>query len=139
VTSLILVATTALLEPLLLLFSIYLLLIGHNEPGGGFSGGLVASGVFTLHLFAYDAASARRMLLFAPQTLIGAGLAVALLAGAGSAFASQVFLTGLWSEIHLPGIGVVPLGTPLLFDVGVYVTVVGVTTLLVLSLAEEER
>ena len=136
-TSLILVAATALLEPLLLLFSIYLLLIGHNEPGGGFSGGLVASGVFTLHLFAYDAASARRMLLVAPQTLIGAGLAIAVLSGVLATFGSQVFLTGLWVEATIPGLGAVPFGTPLLFDVGVYVTVVGVTTLLVLSLAEE--
>lgn len=134
--SLILVVATRTLEPLLLLFSIYLLLIGHNEPGGGFSGGLVASGVVTLRIFAYDAASARRMLLVSPQTLIGTGLTVSVLSGLAG-IRDQAFLTGRWSSITFPGLGPVPIGTPLLFDVGVYITVVGVTTLVVLSLAEE--
>ncbi len=137
-TSLILRVTTLALEPLLLLYSLYLLLSGHNEPGGGFSGGLVASAVLALHMLAYDAASTRRMLLVRPETLMGVGLLLATTAGFLGVSQGRPFLTGLWAELSVGDAGLFALGTPVLFDLGVYVVVVGVSTIILLSLAEEE-
>ena len=70
-----------LLMPLLLLFSVFLLLRGHNEPGGGFVGGLVAAAAFALYVIAYGVERARQALLVKPLTLLGAGLLIALASG----------------------------------------------------------
>jgi multicomponent Na+:H+ antiporter subunit B len=137
-TSLILRVTTITLEPLLLLYSLYLLLSGHNEPGGGFSGGLVASAVFALHLLAHDASSTRQMLVVRPETLVGTGLLLAMVSGFWGTIWSRPFLTGVWVEVHLEGIDPIAIGTPILFDVGVYVVVVGVSMIILLSLADEQ-
>jgi multicomponent Na+:H+ antiporter subunit B len=137
-TSLILRATTVALEPLLLLYSVYLLLSGHQEPGGGFSGGLVASAVFALHLLAHGAPSTRRMLVVGPETLVGSGLLLAMVSGFWGPMASRPFLTGAWVELPLGGVEPIALGTPILFDVGVYIVVVGVSMTVLLSLAEQE-
>lgn len=136
--SLILVTAARLLTPLLLLFSAYLLLRGHNEPGGGFAGGLVASAAFILLAISRDPAAARRALRVEPQILIGAGLLVAIAAGVLGLLVGDPLLTGQWLEIPLPGEGYVELGTPLLFDVGVYLVVLGSTLTMVLTLAEED-
>jgi multicomponent Na+:H+ antiporter subunit B len=116
------------LHPLFLVFSVYLLLRGHNGPGGGFVGGLVAAVPFSLHALVYDAASARRLLRIDPHVLMGLGLLSALSSGLVAFFVDQPFLTGIWKGA---------LGTPLLFDIGVYSAVMGVTLMIVLSLAEE--
>lgn len=136
-SSLILRTATRFLLPLLLLFSIFVLLRGHNEPGGGFVGGLVAAAAFALHTIAYDVQSARRILLVDPEALIGAGLLLAAGSGLLSLLQGSPFLTGRWIEVNVPEIGRVGLGTPLLFDIGVYLVVLGVTLTFVLSLAEE--
>ena len=70
-----------LLMPLLLLFSVFLLLRGHNEPGGGFVGGLVAAAAFALYGIAFGVQRARQALLVKPMTLLGVGLLIALLSG----------------------------------------------------------
>jgi len=136
--SLILVTAARLLTPLLLLFSVFLLLRGHNEPGGGFAGGLVASAAFILLAISRDPAAARRALRVEPQILIGAGLLVAIAAGVLGPLVGDPLLTGQWLEIPLPGEGSLDLGTPLLFDVGVYLVVLGATLTMVLTLAEED-
>ncbi len=133
-TSLILSTATRYMLPLLLLFSIFLLLRGHNEPGGGFVGGLVAAAAFALYAIAYDVATARRTLGIDSRTLIGLGLLVALTSGVISLIAGQPFMTGLWSEYAVPLLGKV--GTPLLFDIGVYLVVIGVTLTIIFGLAE---
>jgi multicomponent Na+:H+ antiporter subunit B len=135
-TSLILSAATRYLLPLLLLFSIFLLLRGHNEPGGGFAGGLVAAAAFTLYAIAHNVAEAKKVLYLNPRTLIAVGLLVAVSSGLISLLAGYPFMTGLWSSQSLPVLGKV--GTPLLFDIGVYLVVIGITLLIILSLAEEE-
>ena len=136
--SLILVTAARLLTPLLLLFSVFLLLRGHNEPGGGFAGGLVASAAFILLAISRDPAAARRALRVEPQILIGAGLLVAIAAGVLGLLVGDPLLTGQWLEIPLPGEGELDLGTPLVFDVGVYLVVLGATLTMVLTLAEED-
>lgn len=136
--SLILITAARLLTPLLLLFSVFLLLRGHNEPGGGFAGGLVASAAFILLAISRDPAAARRALRVEPQILIGAGLLVAIAAGVLGLLFGDPLLTGQWLEIPLPGEGDLELGTPLMFDVGVYLVVLGATLTMVLTLAEED-
>jgi len=136
--SVILRAATRFMLPLLLLFSVFLLLRGHNAPGGGFSGGLVAASAFVLYSFAFGIPETKRALILEPRALIGTGLIVALASGLLGLFAREPFLTGLWEKIELAGIGRLDLGTPLLFDTGVYFVVIGVTLMIILPLAEEE-
>ena len=136
-TSLILRTTTRFIMPLLLLYSIFLLIRGHNEPGGGFSGGLVAAAAFVLHRFAFGVEEARRVLPVDPRSLIGAGLLVALGSGSLALLVGKPMMTGLWTRMPAPGLGDLDVGTPLLFDVGVYLAVVGVALSIILPLAEE--
>lgn len=134
---LILRTAARLLLPLLLLFSVFLLLHGHHDPGGGFAGGLVAASTFALYAIAYDVATARRELQLEPHALIGAGLLLAAGSGMGSLLSGRPFMTGLWGDLYVPGLGKVTLGTPLLFDAGVFLVVLGVGTMIILALAEE--
>jgi multicomponent Na+:H+ antiporter subunit B len=119
------------LMPLLLLFSAFLLLRGHNEPGGGFVAGLVAAAAFALYAIAYGVESAHRALLVEPLTLLGVGLLIALTSGLPAVLSGEPYLTAKWT------LGPVHLGTPLLFDVGVFLVVSGVVLMMVFSLAEE--
>lgn len=133
--SLILSVAARYLMPLLLIFSFFLLIRGHNEIGGGFAGGLVASSALILYAIANSPAALRRLLPFSPLSLVASGLLVALIAGALALFAGRPFLTGLWLRQPLPILGKV--GTPVLFDTGVYLVVVGIVIWILLSLAEE--
>lgn len=134
--SLILRTAVRALQPLLLLYSVFLLVAGHNQPGGGFVGGLVAAAALALYAIAYDAASARRLAIVDPRTTIGIGLLLALASGMAGLAAGLPLMTGVWFE---PSIGgqTVAIGTPLLFDAGVYLVVIGVTLLFVLTLVED--
>lgn len=134
--SLILATATRLLLPLMLLFSIFLLIRGHNEPGGGFVGGLVAGAAFTLYAAVYGVSQAQNALRIDPKLLIGAGLLVAVISGLLSLTLGLPLMTGLWYQQPLPVIGKV--GTPLLFDVGVYLVVIGITTTVMFTLFEAE-
>ncbi len=136
-SSLILRTTTRLLMTLLLLFAVFLLLRGHDEPGGGFVGGLVAAAAFALYIIADGPAAARRALHVEPRTLIACGLLIAAGSGALSFLSGEPFLTGQWRALRLPGLFSVTLGTPQLFDVGVFLVVLGVTQTIILTLAEE--
>jgi multicomponent Na+:H+ antiporter subunit A len=130
-TSTIFRAAARLLMPLLLLFSVFLLLRGHNEPGGGFVGGLVASAAFALYAIAFGVQRARQALLVRPLTLLGTGLLIALGSGVPAAFRGRPFLTAQWT------LEPVALGTPILFDIGVFLVVTGVVLMMIFSLAEE--
>lgn len=134
-TSLILRTATRYLLPLLLLLSIYLLLRGHNEPGGGFVGGLVASSAYALHMIAFGMESGRKILKVDPRQLIAVGLLTACLSAAGAWFQGSPFMTGLWLDQTLPVIGKV--GTPFVFDIGVYFVVIGVTLMILFTVAED--
>lgn len=135
--SIILATAARYLSPLMVLFSFYLLLRGHNEPGGGFVGGLVAAVAFALFIVAYDVRQARHMLRVQPQTLMGTGLLVALLSGVPAVFKGNPFMTGLWLKQKVPVIGKV--GTPLIFDVGVYLLVIGIVLTILFALAERSE
>jgi multicomponent Na+:H+ antiporter subunit A len=120
-----------LLMPLLLLFSLFLLLRGHNEPGGGFVGGLIAAAAFALYAIAFGVRRARQALLVKPMTLLGAGLLIALLSGLPAVVRGRPFLAALWAS------GPVAVGTPAVFDAGVFLVVAGVALMMIFSLGEE--
>ena len=132
--SLILSTATRYLLALLLLFSFFLLLKGHNSPGGGFVGGLVASSAFVLYAFAFDVTNARQALRIDPRVFIGVGLLTAVSSALLSLFLNLPLMTGLWLKEPLPVLGKV--GTPVIFDIGVYMLVLGVTLTIIFSLAE---
>ena len=106
--SIILRTATRFLIELLLLFSVFLLLRGHNEPGGGFIGGLVAAAAYILHAIAYDVPSTRAALRLAPDTIIGVGLLMALAGGltagatAMALYPTESALGGGWFALELP-------------------------------------
>lgn len=136
-TSIILQTATRFLSTLLLLFSLFLLLRGHDEPGGGFVGGLVAASAFALYATAYNVAAARAALRFDPRTIAALGLLIAAASGVPALLVGEPYLTSYWTEIELRGLPDLKFGTPLLFDVGVYLGVFGVTLTIVLALEEE--
>jgi len=137
-TSIILRTATRYMFPPLLVFSIYLLLRGHHYPGGGFVGGLIAGSAFALYALAFDAATARKLLRFDPRDITAAGLAVALISGIPPLLSGNAFLTGTWWKVPVrPGV-TIDIGTPVVFDMGVYLVVLGVLLSLVFLLAEEE-
>jgi multicomponent Na+:H+ antiporter subunit B len=119
------------------MFSVFLLFRGHNEPGGGFVAGLVAAAAFALYALAAGVPAARRALQIRTHTLIGTGLLISLGAGIFPLLFGSQFLTGFWSEFYLIGFGEVEIGTPFIFDIGVYLVVLGVVLMILFSLAEE--
>lgn len=133
--SLILRSATRLLIAVLLLFSVFLLLRGHDLPGGGFIGGLVAASAIALYAIAYGYELAFSLLRIRSRALIGVGLSFSVIAGLLAAFAGEPFLTGLW-WIETIGPLTIKLSTPLLFDIGVYLVVVGVVLRMLFSLEE---
>lgn len=136
--SLILRTATTVLMGVMLLFSLFILFRGHHEPGGGFIGGLIASTAFSLHSLAFGARAMRRLIRVVPRTLITLGLATALLSGLVGLLAGQPFLTARWVSL---GAGNGPeglsIGTPLFFDIGVYLVVVGAVLTIVQALQED--
>jgi multicomponent Na+:H+ antiporter subunit B len=133
VSSIIVQTAARAIEPLLLFFSAYVLLAGHDEPGGGFVGGLVAAAALTLHAIAFGVDSARRALRLDPRTIAGLGLVVALVAVWAAVVAGRPPMTGLWAEA--PG-GTLLVGTPVLFDAGVFLVVLGSALNGIFSLSE---
>ncbi len=122
--------------PLLLLFAVFLFLRGHNQPGGGFVAGLVVASSFVLYAIAFGVEAARRALLVQPSRLLGIGLLVSLTSGLPGIVFGHPFMTAVWTEIGW-GPSAIAIGTPLLFDVGVFLAVIGVVLTIVFTLAEE--
>jgi multicomponent Na+:H+ antiporter subunit B len=112
------------LYPLLLLASLWVLLRGHNAPGGGFIGGLMAVAASAAYALTFDAARALRRLPLAPAPLAALGVMVALASGLPALLAGRPFLTHLWFTLPL-GVTELPLSTVMLFDLGVYLAVWG--------------
>jgi multicomponent Na+:H+ antiporter subunit B len=132
----ILPAAARLVVPVQIVFSIYLLLRGHNLPGGGFIGGLVLASALVLRTMV-DSGRAPKMDMI---VLAGVGLLVAVGSAMMPLISGRPFFTGLWGgSVWLPALGDVKLGTPLLFDIGVFLVVTGVATKLLLVLLAQIR
>lgn len=116
--------------PIMLLFSLFLLFRGHNLPGGGFIGGLMAAAAFILDAFAFNVIHSLKKLRFPPSKIMALGLLLATLSGLVGFFLGDGFFKGYWLDLE---IALIPkLGTPLLFDIGVYALVIGMVLELVL-------
>ncbi|MCL6709602.1 Na+/H+ antiporter subunit B [Pseudomonas sp. R2.Fl] len=126
------------LTALMLVFSLFVLLRGHNEPGGGFIGGLIAASAFAIYGIAFGVRAVRRALWFHPMAIAGSGLLLACLSGLLSILFGVPFMTGLWVYPVVAGVEV-PLATVMSFDVGVYLVVVGAITSIALALEERDH
>jgi multisubunit Na+/H+ antiporter MnhB subunit len=139
--SLILSTATRFVAPLMLAYSLFILLRGHNEPGGGFIGGLIAATAFALYAKAEGTAAARRALRMDPAMVSLAGLGVAVAAGVLGWLDGGSFLASTWPFVEFDAagnkVGGVPFGTAALFDTGVYLVVVGAIAGLFLELEED--
>lgn len=135
---LLLIASRFLSWPFFIL-SIWILYRGHNLPGGGFIGGLVAASGFLFYDLSGYGRPKRGLFSCGPFAFLTSGLALAVLSGLPGLFDGAGFLKGFWLPgFTLPLLGSVHLGTPLIFDIGVYLTVIGFILLLAGTLAEEE-
>lgn len=126
-----------ILFPCLIVLSLIVLYRGHNLPGGGFIGGLMAATAYILTGIGSSMQQAKAQLRVDPVQLLWLGLAVAVLSGLPGMLGGGAFLTGRWlPTFSLPLLGKVHLGTPLVFDVGVYLAVIGFVLHTTFSLAE---
>jgi len=130
----ILATAIKLLMPLFILFSLYLLFRGHNDPGGGFIGGLIGSIGFVFYTMTYGPKETKKKYRINAMAIIATGLLLAGISGMISIFFGDPFLTARWEDYYLPFIG--RPGTPLLFDVGVYILVIGVVLKITLTMSE---
>ena len=133
--SLILRTVAPLIVGLMVLFSIFVLLRGHNESGGGFIGGLIAVAALSIYGIAFGVETVRRAIVFHPLAIAGAGLMLSTLSGLVSMVFHVPFMTGLWIYPVILG-EAVPLSSVMTFDIGVYLVVVGAVTSVALSLEE---
>jgi multicomponent Na+:H+ antiporter subunit A len=132
--SLILDTVTRAAFPLVLTFSLYLLFVGHNAPGGGFVGGLTAGTAFVLVYIGGGIERLRGVVGVSHETLLGAGLALAVVTGLTSLVLGEPFQSSAILRWHPPLLGEVKLVTVLFFDIGVYLVVVGLVLALLMIL-----
>lgn len=122
---------------LTLLVSVVVLLRGHNEPGGGFVGGLLFAAALSLHALAFSTNEARSLLRISPKTLLGAGVLIASLSTVPAMLMGEDFFRGMWFNLYVPGFDEeIKIGTPVIFDIGVYLTVAGVLLAMIFTLEE---
>lgn len=117
-----------------LVFSAFLLFAGHNAPGGGFVGGLVAATALVLRYVAGGAPEVDRIVAVHELTLLGAGLLVAALTGMAGWLMGEAFFYAGHVEADLPVLGHLKASSALAFDIGVYLIVIGLGLALVRSL-----
>ena len=123
----------------LLIIALIALLRGHNLPGGGFIGGLLAALSVVFRGLAYNPQYAREKLFISPENYMGLGLLFIILSLLPALFFSEPFMTGYWLKIELTPDLVLKPGTPFLFDVGVFFSVIGVTLTFLFSKTNFER
>ena len=126
-----------LLVATMLVFSVYVCLRGHNEPGGGFIGGLIAASSIAILGMASGAEKAREALKVDPLSIAGFGVFIAALSGVASLFIDAPFMTSIWLYLEL-GDTTVPLSTPMVFDIGVYLVVFGTLSAVALALEGDQ-
>ena len=130
----IMASLTRLLLPLALLVSAFILLRGHNLPGGGFIAGLITAIALIMQYLANGVAWTHARLPANMHPIIGAGLAIATLTGLASFGFGYPFLTSTFGHLHWPLVGDFELASAMAFDLGVYLVVVGATLLILIHL-----
>jgi multicomponent Na+:H+ antiporter subunit B len=117
---------------LMVAFSVFVTLRGHNSPGGGFIGGLLAASGIALYAIAFGVEPTRRLLRIHPLSIAASGLILSAASGLVSAVYGVPYMTGLWFDI---GIDV---STVMSFDIGVYLVVTGAFSSILLALEERD-
>jgi multicomponent Na+:H+ antiporter subunit B len=140
-TSILVRAGARIIVPLQLTLSVLVLLRGHNEPGGGFIGGLLCASAFILYGFAFGLPRMRKFLRITPGGLIGWGLLIAAVSALPALALGQPFFTGVWTDLAVQTfiVGKIKASTPLLFDIGVFLVVTGTALLMILGMSEPEE
>lgn len=119
------------------LFSVYLLFRGHNAPGGGFIGGLVAGAALVLRYVSGGPDEARRTVPLAPENLLGVGLLLAAGTGVAPWLTGDQFLESAKVSVDLGWLGTVKATSALPFDIGVFFVVVGLVLAVLRTLGDE--
>ena len=136
-SSIILRTANGIVFPLTLLFALYMALKGHNYPGGGFIGGLIAAVGLVLFRMSHGREAMARMMPVHPRVIIAAGLGIATLTGLIPLFFNKPMLRSIAPYIDL-GVGEpVHLPSALFFDIGVLLVVIGVSVGMIVRLGEE--
>ncbi|MFC0473573.1 Na(+)/H(+) antiporter subunit B [Halalkalibacter kiskunsagensis] len=123
---------------IILAFSVYLFFAGHNNPGGGFIGGLMTASALLLMYLGFDMKSIKSALPFNFTSMIAIGLLIAIATGVSSMLFGYPFLTQFFEYYQLPILGETELTTALPFDLGVYLVVVGIALTIILTIAEDD-
>ncbi|MCM3213108.1 Na(+)/H(+) antiporter subunit B [Niallia taxi] len=134
----ILQTTTKIVLFIILIFSVFIFFTGHYTPGGGFIGGLLTSGAIVLLLLAFDLKTVKKILPFNYMYMIAAGLLFSIGTGAGAMLFNVPFLTHAYTHIDIPILGELSLHTATIFDLGVFLVVVGVTMTIIQTIGGDE-
>jgi multicomponent K+:H+ antiporter subunit A len=133
------VIATRVMMPIAILVGVYIFLRGHNQPGGGFVAGLVVSIALLMQYMASGFAWTQNRQRLEYHTLIGWGVVIAGLTGAGAWLGGKPFLTSGFDYYHFPPIEEFELATAMLFDLGVFLAVLGAVMLMLYSLSRIAR
>lgn len=136
INPLILPAFSRLLFYLILIYTIYIFFRGHHNPGGGFIAGVMAASALIIWALAYERPAAMALVPVEPRRLMGSGLLLVASLGLGAVLFGYPFLTQGFTEIELPWFGRVELATALLFDLGVWLVVIGSIKGIVMELSD---
>lgn len=131
--------TTRVVTLIILTFSLYLFFAGHNDPGGGFIGGLMTASALLLMYLSFDMKTLKKALPFDFPALIAVGLLLALGTGVTTMLLGYPFLTQFFDYFQLPIIGETELTTALPFDLGIFLVVVGIALTITLTIAEDDN
>lgn len=134
--SIILSLAAKYVKPILLLFSIFILLRGHNAPGGGFIAGLLAGSGFIFYAMAEGINKGYQSLPLKPEQSIKLGFTLIFLSAIGGLITAEAVMKGMWIKIDL-AITVIKIGTPLIFDAGIYFVVTGVLIMITFTIMNE--
>ena len=133
------VVATRVMMPIAIMVGVFLFLRGHNQPGGGFVAGLVVAIALLMQYMASGFLWAQERQRIEYHSLIGTGVLVAGAAGVGSWLAGRPFLTSSYGYFTIPPIEEFELATAMIFDLGVFLTVLGAVMLMLYSLSRMAR
>lgn len=123
---------------MLIIFSVIMLVRGHNLPGGGFIGGLLAGLSLAYKGFAFSPSILEKEMKIRPEIFMALGLTLIFISLWPGAVLEGTLMQGIWFTIPIPFTEGYKFGTPFLFDIGVYFAVIGVTILFLFSLSDKK-
>ncbi len=130
-------SVTKIIVFIILTLAIYLFFSGHNNPGGGFVGGLVLASSFVLMLLAFDIETVKHGIPVDFKLVAALGAAIVVITGLGAVVFGEAFLTQTFRVFDIPVFGLIELSTVTIFELGVSLTVVGVVVTIILSISED--